>query len=91
MVVAAFFVVEECVSPRLFSLQKHTHTHTMFNPFLTRGQAQLLINQEMVKALSTPSIPTIPSISTLHQSAPGSSQMLNSILSQVVFNAFTRR
>lgn len=88
MVVAAFFVVEECVSPRLFSLQK---THTMFNPFLTRGQAQLLINQEMVKALSTPSIPTIPSISTLHQSAPGSSQMLNSILSQVVFNAFTRR
>ena len=88
MVVAAFFAVEGCVSPRPFSLQQ---THTMFNPFLTRGQAQLLINQEMVKSLSAPTIPTIPSISTLHQSAPGSSQMLNSILSQVVFNAFSRR
>ena len=62
----------------------------MFNPFLTRGQAQLLINQEMVKALSAPTLPTIPSVSSLHQSAPGSSQLLNSILSQVVFNAFNR-
>jgi hypothetical protein len=63
----------------------------MFNPFMTKGQAQLLLNQEMVKALSAPPLPTIPSTSSLHQVTPGSSQLLNSILSQVVFKAFNSR
>jgi hypothetical protein len=66
----------------------------MFNPFLTKGQAQLLVNQELIKSMSAPTLPTIPStpsFSHLHQSAPGSSQMLNAILSQVVLKAFNQR
>jgi hypothetical protein len=66
----------------------------MFNPFLTQGQLQSLLNQQLVRSMQPPSIPSVPSmarITPLAQSVPGGSDFLNSVLTQVVINAFKNR
>jgi hypothetical protein len=63
----------------------------MFNPFITPGQLQLRINQEITRSLGSQSLPSMPGpggIQNPHNCNQGMQPLMTAALGQLLLNAF---